>query len=745
MTAPARSALLALLLAALLDGCDAGERTRGEVRHPEPDAPEPVPAVAAPSGVGAERCGSCHPEELRRWRGSHHDLAMQPASEASVLGDFDGAELTHFGVTTRFRRRDGRFVVEAEGADGKMSEFEVASTFGVDPLQQYLVPFPGGRLQALSAAWDARPAEQGGARWFDLHPDERIPPGDPLHWTGPALRWNLMCAECHSTALRRGYRLDEDRYETRWEELNVACEACHGPGSAHVAWAEALDPEAVTPPHADPIAIRFPEHADWTFEPGESIARRSRPLESRLEIETCAPCHARRSTLREEPVRGQPLADTHRPALLDADLYHADGQILDEVYVYGSFLQSRMYAAGVTCSDCHDPHTLDLPVETDPDAVCARCHRADVYWSSEHHHHAPDSTGASCVGCHMAERLYMVVDARHDHSFRVPRPDLSVSIGVPNACSDCHADRTAEWAAQAAADWYGSERASRPHFGEVLHAGRLGLAGADAALAELASDADRPGIVRASAVELLRGAPGSAAAEAIERAARDADPLVRMAAAAAAALLPPRSSLRAAQPLLRDPIRTVRIQAASVLAPLPPEIWAPGARARLADALEEYRAVQAVNADSPGAHVNLVPAARPLVRPRLRQPGGSRAHGGAGCRGRDPAAPGARAGSRQRGRAPRAGPAAGAARASTRGGRGAGPRGRARSEQQPVRLCPRRGAPLRGPQRRGARRPGARAGTGARRAGDPCAARAARAREGGEVTSGAASNDLTEC
>jgi tetratricopeptide (TPR) repeat protein len=596
-------ALHGVLLAAatVLVACEARERPGADA--PALEAAEAMDAAQPAGWVGAERCGSCHESQLHLWRGSHHDLAMQHASEASVLGDFDAAEFTQHGVTTRFTRRDGRFFVHAQGPDGEMGEFEVAYTFGVYPLQQYLVPLPGGRLQALTIAWDARPEGEGGGRWFDLYADERIPVGDPLHWTGPAQRWNLMCADCHSTGLRKGYRLAEERYETRWAEIDVACEACHGPGSSHVAWAEAQG-EAV-PSEASDRGLEFQlgEAAEWRFDPGQPIARRSRPRESHSEIETCGRCHSRRATLREEPAAGQPLTDTHLPALLDPGLYYADGQIEEEVYVYGSFLQSRMFAAGVTCSDCHDPHSLALPEQ--PDVVCDRCHRHEVFGSVEHHHHATGSPGASCVECHMPSRVYMGVDARLDHSLRVPRPDLSGEIDAPDACTGCHVDRPATWAAEAVRGWFGEDRSVRAHYGQTLHAGRIGLGGADGDLPALALAQDRPAIVRATALRLLGAAPGAAAFDAIEAAARDADPLVRIAAVGAAESLPPPRRLRAVKPLLRDPVRAVRIEAGRVLAPVPPELWRPGERAPLADALAEYRAAQEVNADRPEAHVNL--------------------------------------------------------------------------------------------------------------------------------------------
>ncbi len=586
-------------------------------RSPEADQSRPADLSATPTAapsssessdlryVGRKACARCHPQEYARWKGSHHDLAMQAADASTVLGDFDHARFTHFGTTTEFFRRDGGFWVRTEGPDGEPGDFEVAHTFGVAPLQQYLIRLPGGRLQALSVAWDTRPPAQGGQRWFHLYPDEAIPPDDPLHWTGINQNWNHMCAECHSTGLRKRYRQEEDIYETSWEEIDVSCEACHGPGSAHLAWADALDAgsarEGAVP--ARGLALTLASDHEWVFDPGAPIARRVTALRSRVEVETCGRCHARRALLREADVRGRPLMDTHLPALLREGLYHADGQILEEVYVYGSFLQSRMYAAGVTCSDCHDPHSL--AIEGDAGTTCAGCHRSEVFASTGHHHHARGSPGASCVACHMPVRHYMVIDARRDHSFRVPRPDLARELGVPDACTSCHTDRSSAWAASAARRWYGPEAGGGSHYGEALRAGRERLPGAEGALAALSGDAAQPAIVRATALELLGSLLGPDSIGVVRHALRDPDPLVRAAALDAVQSLEPRARLAMALPLLRDPVRAVRIGAVGALLSVPPELWNPADRSTLAEAMAEYRAAQEIHRDRPEGQLNL--------------------------------------------------------------------------------------------------------------------------------------------
>jgi tetratricopeptide (TPR) repeat protein len=518
---------------------------------------------------------------------------MEPANETTVLGDFDDARFTHQGVTTRFFRRDGRFFFHTEGPDGQLADFEVAYTFGVEPLQQYLVPFPDGRLQSFTVAWDTQ-----ARRWFHLYPDEHIPAGDPLHWTGLYLSWNTMCAECHSTGLRKGYDARKGSFATSWAEIDVGCEACHGPGEAHDAWARTL-PEGATPEHgATGLLVDF------------------KAGDARYEVEGCAPCHSRRSRLTEEERLPRPFLDHFSPVLLREGLYHANGQIQEEVYVYGSFLQSRMHQSGVRCSDCHEPHALALWAPGN--ALCVRCHGehpdhrfpslvSKRYDTPEHHFHpvdTADSSGTRCVACHMPARTYMVVDPRHDHSFRIPRPDLSARLGTPNTCNDCHADRTAQWAAEAVADWYGPERRQEPRFAQAFADGRRGAPEAGPALATLVADTGQPGIVRATALELLR-AQGPEAAAVSVAATRDRDPLVRAAAVGGLDSLPPQPRIEAAAPLLEDPLRLVRAEAARVLASLPAERLPPPQRRALEAGLAEYEKAQRVQADMPSAHLNL--------------------------------------------------------------------------------------------------------------------------------------------
>ena len=573
--------------------------------------PEPIAAGAdhPPTFVGTEACAGCHTAQFDAWKGSHHALAMQPATTARVLGDFADAKLEHFGVTTTFYRDGEKLMVRTDGPDGALHDYPIAYTFGVYPLQQYLIAFPGGRLQALGIAWDSRPKEQGGQRWFELYPGQQLNPGDPLHWTGRDQTWNYQCADCHSTDLKKNYDLASNTYATSWTDLDVGCEACHGPGSRHLAWAKAHPEGSAYPSGTDASRMSLTnwlkptDIGHWEMNPETGIARRTEKLGVSTELETCAACHSRRKVIAKNAAPGAPYLDAYLPALLEPGLYHADGQIDGEVYEYGSFLQSRMHAVGVTCSSCHDPHSAKLRAEGN--ALCAQCHLPEKFDVAAHHHHRPGSTGAQCVNCHMPTKNYMVVDARRDHSIRVPRPDLSVSLGTPNACTQCHADRPVQWAAETVAGWYPSGRQTNPHYGTALHAGRIGTADAEQQLDRLILDQGQPAIARASALPLLAPYASPASEPAIKAAIRDPDPLVRAAALRALPGTPPPRFVDAAAPLLSDPVRAVRIEAARALAGTDLLALTPEQQTAFVKATAELVAAEIVDADRPEAHLNL--------------------------------------------------------------------------------------------------------------------------------------------
>jgi len=522
-----------------------------ETYFPRPSASRPVATF-----VGSKKCMDCHRAEYDKWKNSLHDRAMDVASDATVLGDFSNTVVEFHGVTTRFYRKDDKFFVHTQGPDGKLGEFEITHTFGWYPLQQYLVPFSGGRLQCLPIAWDVKEK-----KWYHLYPDNPIDPKDWLYWTNAGQNWNGMCAECHSTNLKKNYNIQSGTYQTTWSEINVSCEACHGPGSRHVEWAE-------LPDMARPQILSY------------ELVVKAKGMDSRAQVELCAPCHSRRAILGDYTHAEPDLMDSMLPSLLTPELYFADGQILEEVYVYGSFTQSKMYRRNVRCSDCHDVHSIKMVKEGN--ALCLQCHRGSIYDTQAHHFHKSRGekgepvksadgtvlfdvgTGAECVQCHMPERPYMVIDYRADHSFRIPRPDLSIKLATPNACNRCHVDKTNQWSDQYITKWYGPGR--KAHYGTILAKGREGSADVYKDLLTLASDPLYPVIVRSTALSLLVAYPGEETTRAYEQALMDNEALIRRTAVDSLNVSDPKIQIALLTSMLYDPVKAVRIEAARRMA-----------------------------------------------------------------------------------------------------------------------------------------------------------------------------------
>lgn len=551
------------------------------------------PAEAA--FVGSERCGSCHQDEHRRWRQSHHAMAMAPATADTVRGDFADSRFRYAGQETRFYRQDEQYWVETPGPDGELTKYLIRYTFGVSPLQQYLIAFPRGHYQALSIAWDDRPSEQGGQRWFHLYPDDAVTHDDPLFWTGPYHNWNSRCAECHSTGLEKNYELDSASYQTTWREISVGCEACHGAGSRHSAWAEAgangKDKGLLAPLSDDRL---------WAFAEGPIAVQRVPAAADTGEVAVCARCHSRRSVIGPWQANSAYI-DAHIPSLLSPPEYHADGQIQDEVFEAGSFWQSRMFHAGVVCSDCHEPHSGRLRAEGN--GVCAQCHRADVFDSPAHHRHADNSSGGQCVNCHMPERNYMVIDGRRDHSFRIPDPWLSVDQDTPNACNHCHAEQSAEWAVAALERW-GVTKPDAHRFSRLLALANGHGSEAPDARRTLGGDGIYPAIVRATALAQME-LQSEADIAVLLKGLSDDDPLVRMGAVRAFQAAPPALRQRLLWPLLDEPVKAVRLEAVRLLSAVPADRLSDEQQAVYTRGLAEFIEAQQLTADFAGSWLNL--------------------------------------------------------------------------------------------------------------------------------------------
>lgn len=523
---------------------------------------------------------------------------MQDATPATVLGQFDSTHFSHDGVGATFFRRGARYLVNTAGSDGRWHDYDVRWTFGLFPLQQYIVEVPPGRFQALTIAWDSRAVNSGGQRWFFLTPGHGATSADPLHWTGRQYNWNYSCADCHSTAVRKGYDERTDQFQTTFAEIDVACEACHGPGSAHVRWARYPPLLRRIAGGGNGLGVQLDERHGVTWMQGSptGTAYRSIPRRTDREIQVCAQCHSRRLHIADGYVAGADFFDHYIPVTI-ADMYYPDGQQRGEVYNYGSFLQSRMYSAGVTCSDCHDPHTAKL--RSPGNEVCAQCHDSSKYDTSDHHHHIIAGTSGTCVSCHMPATTYMEIDPRPDHSMRIPRPDLTLSIGVPNACNRCHSGKDAAWAASWIKSWYPNPNPGFQRFAEAFAADDRDDSSAAPMLARVANDSTEPWFVRASALGRLASHPGPLALDAARRWARDPRPLIRLATLEIAEAAGATARLELGTPMLTDSTLAVRKGAAWLLAPVADSL-PPADRRKFDAAAREFAASQLYNADQPG-------------------------------------------------------------------------------------------------------------------------------------------------
>ncbi|CUJ94817.1 Formate-dependent nitrite reductase, periplasmic cytochrome c552 subunit [Ruegeria denitrificans] len=548
----------------------------------------PVCAFAqSPEYVGSDQCVECHTAEVEAWSESHHALAWTRVEDWHVVADFDGTRFDHDGMLTEFSKTGDSLQARVTEKDGSTTHYDLHSVVGIEPLQQYLFETEPGRLQSFDVVWDT-----GEQRWYHLYPDQDLPPDDGLHWTGPYKNWNARCAECHATGFKKNYDAQTRSYSSVQAEIGVGCEACHGPSSAHIDWTRG---EGI---NTDLSAFGFT--MDW----GKG--------RTKVEIQQCAGCHSRREAHGDgNPVPGTPYHDAYNLSVLRPGLYHPDGQILDEVYVYGSFLQSKMYAEGVGCMNCHDPHSVELKAEGN--GVCTQCHSpagnpdfptltAKEYDTPAHHHHPDESAGAQCVSCHMIERVYMGVDWRRDHSFRIPRPDLGLG---QDACTDCHKTEDQAWAAQRIEEWFPDSTHRGTHFGTTFQAALSGQANGPDALLEIAADPNMAGIVRATAAYLLQPFTSAEVAVKTEPLLTDADPLVRANAVPLQrqAALP--DMVARLEPLMSDPIRNVRISTAKEFLNIPQQVLSRDQQTQVAQSMAEWQGSIANRLDFPETHLVL--------------------------------------------------------------------------------------------------------------------------------------------
>ena len=509
---------------------------------------------SASSDQAEQSCIGCHSSAAQSWGKSDHAKSMALPDKNSVLANFDNAEVEHYGQKARFYTKGNQYHVTIT-YDDNVDNYQIKYTFGHFPLQQYLVDTGNGKLHVLPFAWDSRKKSDGGQRWYHNYSHEEIRPEDRLHWRQPLQNWNGMCADCHSDGLKRNYNADENSFDSQFDNINVGCLSCHGDMSEH-------EKQNKSRNVAKDITSSQHPTGQWLRSLGEKTAHWQGEKRDNSFMDNCFSCHALRAPLTDGIVPNTPFLDQFMPQLPAAPTHFADGQIKEEVYVYGSFLQSKMFDKGVNCIDCHNPHTMKLKIEGN--ALCLQCHGSEVYNVKSHHQHEDASAGSECVNCHMPTQRYMGVDDRRDHSFKIPKPHLSTEFDTPNACIQCHDDKSDQWATQNLEKWHGKPKptlASKRSLMELNTRQAIKLEDHLAIIADKKLDV----ISRASALKMLNFTTQTISIEILKPYLVHKEDLLRLSAATAALLLTPAERALHLSPLLTDKYKAVRVAAARSL------------------------------------------------------------------------------------------------------------------------------------------------------------------------------------
>jgi len=552
--------------------------------------------------VGSQMCQNCHKNQFTAWKGSDHEMSMNHATDEYVLANFDNAVLVSKGKENRFFRKGEQFWANIAGPDGKFHDYQIKYTFAYQPLQQYMVEFEDGRVQLIPFAWDSRAKEEGGQRWFNLYP-QFTENHQEFYWTNTGQNWNYMCADCHSTNVEKNFDDKTNSYKTTFSEINVGCEACHGPASEHIAWTKIINKSQSRATYGIGFNRNLSKAvSNWLIKPNSKTLKPEN-INHTDQTLVCAQCHSRHVQIsNKDHVKGNDFGERYLLSSIKDPLYYPDGQIYDETFVYGSFLQSKMAKNGVVCSNCHDPHSTKLTIPKEQ--VCLQCHQSDTYAQKTHHQHPESSAGAQCVNCHMPETTYMQIDKRADHGWHVPRPDIAKQLGTPDTCLSCHKDKNSDWSSQEVEKWFPKSiiRAER-HFSPIFAAADQGYTSVTAALSHIAQNEANSDIIRASALERLAPFPDTNTIIAVARGAKHSDSNIRLGAITGSAALKGAERWRVIAPLLKDEVLAVRAQAALAIVPLWHELSDEN-KTFLTPALNEYMQIQDFNDDRGYAHNN---------------------------------------------------------------------------------------------------------------------------------------------
>ena len=551
--------------------------------------------------AGNEKCQSCHQQEFQQYLSSNHYHAMDTALGDKVRADFNNTFFIYYGDTSFFYKKGEQFFVRTVDSTGTKKEFALSYTFGWEPLQQYLIKFDDGRMQVLPFCWDTRPKEKGGQRWFHLYGnDEKILPGDELFWTGYNQNWNNMCADCHTTDLHQNFDFDKNTFSTKWSVNRVSCESCHGPASEHIAWANDKDEEDTLKGFTFSL---YEKNVQWVMDNAKGIAYRNKPPANDLVVQTCARCHARAEHISDNYIHGKSVFNTHIPAELNTDFYHVDGQQMGEDYEYASFLQSKMYTMGVTCTNCHNAHSGQLKLAGNQ--LCSQCHSPEMFDVPQHTNHPVNTAGAQCVSCHMPSKNYMQIDARVDHKIFIPRPDLVAQLNTPDACSACHSDKSKSWVVTAFNNWYGEKLKQKPvTYGELFYTINNYKTGSDTAMIKLLAANIYPPIMQATAMQQAFNFNAPEISQPLAQNLKGGNDLLRYYSLRAISNFPAEQIMNDISPLLGDPVLSIRTEAARALAAVSDKLDA-AAKQKFDTAINEYINIQKFNGNRPESYMNI--------------------------------------------------------------------------------------------------------------------------------------------
>ena len=540
--------------------------------------------ASEPGFTGLERCAICHTDKYAEWRQSLHSVAMTVPSDSTIVGDFDNVSHVYGGVRSRMFRRGDAYYMQTEDEDGRVGTYNVDYAIGMRQHQAYLTAFPNGRWQVLPLYHDGATND-----WVDAQEGGVVAQSRPLaredyyYWTNAGRTWNFHCFDCHASRVQKHYDVATQTYRTTVGSLSIDCEACHGPSGKH------------------------DETRGQVNAPLHLLLLRS--LDKERSVEVCAQCHAAKEIVATGYLPGENFYDYYSLVLPDDEaIFYPDGQPRVYLYPAALHLMSACYIQGeLTCTTCHDAHgtarDVDLVANRNGVGLCETCHGDVAADPVAHGHHRAGSVGNQCVQCHMPYH-YVTGENLTDHRIASPAPENTVVNGVPNACNQCHDDKSPQWASAWAKQWYGDYQDEIVARTTAIVNGQRG--GGVAPLMKLVNDGSKSAVWRATAASLLGGLGDARAVPALVEAMDDSHAMVRMKAAVSLGRLGDVRGLPALLDALADSARIVRVQTPFALMDIGylPDGSAVGDAFRRA--LEEHRdVVYGVQGDDPGFHESL--------------------------------------------------------------------------------------------------------------------------------------------